>query len=104
MSASQCKSRSRGLRGSILGVICILLITFNTTIQAIHTHDVSGNAHPDCSLCMVAHAGVASSAPVVAPIVFAQVDKVEVSPAEHPRYFAVLFFYSRPPPVGTASL
>lgn len=104
MLMSQCKWRPRGLRDCVLGIICILLITFSTTIQAVHIHDVGGNAHPDCSLCLVAHAGVSSSAPVVALVVFAPVDQVEVLPVERPRESFGFFFYSRPPPAETASL
>jgi hypothetical protein len=49
--------KSKHLR--VISLLCVLLIAFTGTVQAIHVHSDNAKlpAH-DCSLCSVAHAGV----------------------------------------------
>jgi hypothetical protein len=103
MAASQSKSRAWGLRERTLGIFCVLLIAFCATVQVVHAHP-AGTPHSDCALCVVAHSGVAPSAPIILPVV--QVHAVEVEPlrTESPRESFVFSFYSRPPPAESASL
>ena len=100
----QSKARSRKLFEVLLGTFCVLLIAFCTTAQVLHTHDLAGNPHADCALCLVAHSGVKAFAPVVLPAPQQRIIKVEIRRADSPRESCVLFFYCRPPPVQAASV
>jgi hypothetical protein len=100
----QSKTRSRKLLRVLLGTFCVLLIAFSATVRVVHTHDLAGNSHPDCALCLVAHSGVTAFAYFVLPAPQQWITPVEMSPAENPRESCVLSFYCRPPPAEPASV
>lgn len=54
MTSAQNSKRVR-----LISLLCVLLVAFTGTVQAIHVHSDNAKlpAH-DCSLCSVAHAGV----------------------------------------------
>jgi hypothetical protein len=64
----------------------------------VHTHGMSTDPHPDCALCLVAHAGVASAAPFVLPAPPEQKTEIQTFRAEDPRESFVFSYYCRPPP------
>lgn len=104
MFESLSKPGSRLFRDKVLGIVCLLLIGFFATVQVIHTHGTTPDPHPDCALCLVAHAGVTVAAHFVLPAPREQRTEVEVFRSENRHEIFVLTFYSRPPPAETASL
>jgi len=95
-------TRLYGFRGIVLAVVCALLVAFSATIQVAHAHELSGPAHSDCSLCMIAHAGIVPHAPEVIPAPVEHAAGVEILPAETPRDCFIFGFYTRPPPAEAA--
>lgn len=104
MMYPESTARSRKLLEVFLGIFCVLLIAFCITIQVVHTHDLAGNPHVDCALCLVAHLSVTFLAQLVLPTPQQLAVKAEVSHADSPRDSYVCFFYCRPPPVEPASV
>jgi hypothetical protein len=84
-------------------VLCGLLIAFSTTIRIAHAHD-QGKSHSDCSLCLMAHAGIAPQTPAVVPVAAEHAAEVEIPRADAPRDSFIFSFYTRPPPAEAASL
>ena len=95
--------RQRG--GRVLLVwLCVLLVTFCGTLQAVHTHPNGDALHADCSLCATAHVApqvVQSPVPAPAVAVFAvlEVQPQTIAPAA-PSTFAL---FTRPPPAVVAA-
>jgi hypothetical protein len=104
MKNAQSKSRLRQLRGTILAIFCVFLISFSATTQVLHHHGLTDDPHPDCAACVASHAGIFFSAPIELPPVVEHTEAVEVDRAENPLSSFVFSFYSRPPPAETASL
>lgn len=102
MFRTQIKFRSQGRRELLLSILCALLITFAGAMQAVHVHDLSSAPHPECSLCVTAHAGISLSAPVALPVAVEQTEEVDIIPADQPRETFVFSFYCRPPPAEPA--
>lgn len=97
-------SRSRSTSSLVLGILCVLLMAFTATIQVVHAHDLDAGPHPECSLCVVAHASISPSAPIELPAVIEHVEEIQVESTQSPCDSFVFSFYSRPPPAETASL
>ncbi len=104
MFESRSKPGLRLFRDRILGIVCLLLIALCATIQVVHTHGLTTDPHPDCALCLVAHAAVTASAHFVLPAPPEQITEVQVVRTESPRESFVFTFYCRPPPAEPASL
>jgi hypothetical protein len=105
MFRSFSPSRSRGAhRGLLIGVLCALLIAFSTTVRITHGHDAAGTSHSSCSLCLVAHAGIAPQAPAVMPAAIEHTAEIEILRPDTPRNSFLLSFYTRPPPADAASI
>jgi hypothetical protein len=97
-------TRSRDRRGIFLALVCVLLIAVSGAVQVTHSHGLDSSSHPDCSLCVVAHAGIAPLAQAAVPVLIEHERAVEVFLVESPRNSFVFSFYSRPPPAEPASI
>jgi hypothetical protein len=97
-------TRSRDPRGILLAFICVLLIAVSGAVQVTHSHGLDNGSHPDCSLCIVVHSGIAPSAQLALPVVIEHERAVEVFHVESPRDSFVFSFYSRPPPAEPVSV
>jgi hypothetical protein len=104
MFRSRSQSGGLGHRELLLGVLCVLLVAFGATVLVAHAHDPAGTPHADCSLCMLAHAGIAPQAPAVVAPAIEHTSEVEIPRLESPRDTFVFSFYGRPPPAEPASL
>lgn len=83
----------------LLGVLCVALVLFGATLQAVHTHANDSLTHADCSLCATAHVVTQVAAqPAPNQVAFA-IAQVSVAPALTPlselHHFAL---FTRPPP------
>jgi hypothetical protein len=96
------EKRMKGSRGQlVLAWICVLLVVFCGSLQAIHTHPNETAFHTDCSLCAAAHvtAQVVQSptpAPPVAVIALRESSAVSVAPTA----LSTFALFTRPPPVA----
>jgi hypothetical protein len=104
MTAERSSIRARNLPRTIVGVVCLLLILFGAAAQATHTHGLNSDPHPDCSICMVAHAGFSPPAPFVLPRVPERATRVILLPETSPLETPDVPFYSRPPPSASAAV
>ncbi len=104
MTAERSAIRARSLPRTIVGVVCVLLILFGAAAHVTHTHGLSSDPHPDCSLCMVAHAAASPPAPFVLPQVTEHVTSVVLLPETAPLEEPEVPFYSRPPPTASAAV
>lgn len=100
MFKSRSRPDTRLFREKLIGIVCLLLIAFCATVQVVHTHGLSADPHPDCALCLVAHASVTVSVPIVLPAPPEQRTEMQTVRAEVPRDTFVFSFYSRPPPAS----
>ena len=86
----------------LVGLLCVLLILFAGTAQALHNHTPDEAANASCSLCAVAHASVlpapVPASPVVAEVVLPVADP---DPVAAPQRFFAFNLYVRPPPALT---
>jgi hypothetical protein len=103
MTAEQPAIRVHNLPRAFVGVVCLLLILFGAAAQATHSHGLSSDPHPDCSLCVVAHAGFSPPALFVLPRVAERVARVILLPETAPLEAPEVPFYSRPPPSASAA-
>lgn len=85
--------------GTILGVVCIVLVLFAGMVHVAHFH-ANGQVDHDCALCVTAHQAVQIAA-VVAVIFCWQpvVQRIAERPSPIPRQRFVLKLANRPPPV-----
>jgi len=79
-------------------ILCGLLIAFSGTVQIAHSHDSTGTSHADCSLCLVAHASIAPSAPAAVVVAIEHTASIEILRAEAPSVSFVFCYHTRPPP------
>jgi hypothetical protein len=104
MTAERSAIRRYSPPRAFVGVFCLLLILFGAAAEATHTHGLSSAPHPDCSLCMVAHAGISPPAPFVLPRVAERSTRVVLLPETAPFEAPEVPFYSRPPPSASAAV
>jgi hypothetical protein len=93
--------RTGGWAYAAVAVCCVVLIALTGFVAAVHVHPASsGAANHSCSVCALAHAGVAPAqlaSPL--PALVGSILSVTVSQTPH----AILFVSSqfiRPPPLG----
>lgn len=82
-------------------LICVLLVVFTGYVAAthFHTNDLEGTDHA-CSLCALAHAGVAVNS-VVAPVPVFTPSFIAEAPAITAHSSVLIFsYYIRPPPLA----
>ena len=97
------KSRLQNRRALFFGILCIALVFIGGTIQVAHTHSLENLAHPDCAVCVVAHAGISPAALVTLPAPQQHAIAIKIEPsAGGPRSFFTLTLHIRPPPVDPA--
>ena len=97
------KPRLQNRRALLFGVLCIALVFISGTIQVAHSHSFENLAHPDCAVCVVAHAGISPAALVTLPAPQYYIRAIEIEPsAGVPRSFFTLTLHIRPPPVDLA--
>jgi hypothetical protein len=96
---SEHTPRQATIRG--LSLLCVLLVAFAGFVQAVHVHTPDSRlpSH-ECSVCSVAHAGVAAQAvynhtPVFTRVVLVVLPEVPVKSADS--FFTLNI---RPPPVA----
>ena len=96
--------RAGGLRSlrTLLAVVCVLLVLFAGTVQAVHSHLGCPDPHANCSLCVTAHVAVhliQTQEPASAARVVAAVETLP--PAELPSGVSAFSHFTRPPPALT---
>ena len=97
------KQRLRNRRALLFGLLCIALVFIGGTLQVSHTHALENLAHPDCAVCVVAHAGISPTVLVTLPAPVHYATRIEIAPsAREPRSFFTLTLHIRPPPVDPA--
>lgn len=82
----------------LVGALCIALILVSGTLSVTHSHP-DGSVHPDCSLCITAHAAVHISAPpaqILVTCVFIGIEAPD--PIARPQSDLQFALFSRPPP------
>ncbi|MBW4028191.1 MAG: hypothetical protein HIU93_12420 [Acidobacteria bacterium] len=84
----------------LLAILCVALVLFGATLQAVHTHADDSLTHADCSLCATAHVVTQVAAQPAPNQVAFLIAQVNVAPALIPmselHHFAL---FTRPPPV-----
>ncbi|HEX3571419.1 MAG TPA: hypothetical protein VHU44_11395 [Acidobacteriaceae bacterium] len=97
-SAADRSTHSSWLR-SFVAVLCITLLLFGGMLSVTHSHAANGGSHPDCGLCLVAHAAIHTGAPAPEISVVQVFTPVEASP-KSPDLPSVSLqpLFSRPPP------
>jgi hypothetical protein len=84
-----------------LTLLCILLVFLTSFIAAAHFHPKdSGDTDRSCSLCALAHAGVAVSSVASPAPVFTPTAVTELPSASPRSLLLVSSYYIRPPPLG----
>jgi hypothetical protein len=80
-------------------VFCVLLVFLTSFVAVVHFHanDLKAADH-SCSLCALAHAGIAISSAVVPSPVFAASRFVERPTISRQSLLLVSSYYIRPPP------
>jgi hypothetical protein len=97
------KPRLQNRRALLFGLLCIALVFIGGTIQVAHTHSFENLAHPDCAVCVVAHAGISPTVLVTLPAPQHYTTAIEIEPSTSgPRSFFTLTHHIRPPPVDPA--
>lgn len=82
-----------------LGVCCILLLIFGSSVELTHAHD-AGKIHPDCSLCVTAHSAAQATVAGVVSVTLRPVAKcVDPEPIFCRRALNIRLSI-RPPPVA----
>jgi hypothetical protein len=92
------------MAGTLLAILCVLLVILSGTIQVVHAHDPSSLVHSDCSLCTTAH--LVSLAVVSAAILIAVKHDAQIVGSLKPvcpRTLSVFILFTRPPPVVVAA-
>jgi hypothetical protein len=85
----------------LIGVCCILLVVFGASVELTHAHP-SGQASPDCSLCVVAHSAAQATVYTVAPLVLRPVAECADPEPIYVRRRLDIRLSIRPPPVSPA--
>lgn len=85
----------------VLGLLCLALVVFGSTVQVAHSHPGGDISHADCSLCATAHvvAQVVSS-PIVLQAALAVSPVQDFAPLPRPSTLSVFALFTRPPPAG----
>ena len=97
------KPRFQNRRALLFGLLCVALVFIGGTLQVTHTHALENLAHPDCAVCVVAHAGISPTVLVTLPAPQRYTTRIDVAPlAGGPRSFFTLTLHIRPPPVDPA--
>jgi hypothetical protein len=104
MTAERSAIRVRSLPRTFVGVACLLLILFGAAAHVLHSHGLSSDPHPDCSICLVAHASISPPAPFVLPRVIGRATRIVLLPETAPLEAPEVPFYSRPPPSASAAV
>jgi hypothetical protein len=102
---SQARPQSKARWTFLLGLLCLALVVFGSTVQVAHSHPGGDISHADCSLCATAHvvAQVVSS-PVVFQAALAVAPVQDFAPLPRPSTLSVFALFTRPPPaVSTAA-
>ena len=81
-----------------LALLGIVLVAFTSFVQAVHVHNGSKLASHECSLCSVAHSGVAVSVPYCPAPVFASTPLEVLAEANTHSSGFVPSLRIRPPP------
>lgn len=104
MIQSRTPTRFHAFRSLVFGIVCVLLVAFSASIQVAHAHDALGGSHSDCSLCLIAHAGITPHTPAVIPLPVKHAAAIEVLRTDAPRQLFVFSYFTRPPPAEPAFL
>lgn len=84
---------------SFVAVLCISLVVLGGVLSVAHSHNGSGESHPDCGLCVVAHTAIQSGTPAPQAVVVQVFIRVEVSPQTRDvPSISIDPLFSRPPP------
>ena len=93
--------RLRGWAYTAVAVCCVVLIALTGLVAVVHVHpEGSGAANHSCSVCVLAHAGVApaiSAGPV--PALVGSILALTISQTPH-SLILVSSQFIRPPPLG----
>ena len=93
------KSQTRTPWRFFLGLLCLALVVFGSTVQVAHNHPGGDISHADCSLCLTAHVVaqvVSNPVPIPAVLVLAAVEETLPQPKTHT--LSVFALFTRPPP------
>jgi len=86
----------------LLALLCVSLVLFCGTIQAVHSHPQGDISHTDCALCATAHVAVQATETLVAVHVAQLVMVVEPLVAQAPiRTLSTFALFTRPPPANS---
>ena len=98
---TQHKSQPRAWAYTAVAVLCVFLIALTGFAAAMHVHPAgSAAANHSCSVCALAHAGVApavSACPL--PVLVGSILALTISQAPH-TILLVSSQFIRPPPLG----
>jgi hypothetical protein len=97
---TQHKSQPRAWAYTAVAVCCVVLIALTGFIAAVHVHPDASVIDHSCSICALAHAGVApavSASPL--PVLVGSILALTVSQAPH-TILLVSSQFIRPPPLG----
>jgi hypothetical protein len=98
-------SDPRRKRELFLGFLCIALVIVAGLVQVAHCHVAGTVSHPECALCVTAHATASPFAPVTLPTVPKPAARIEIELAlAGPLNLLSSCFRIRPPPVVPASI
>ncbi len=92
--------RSRGWTHAAVAVCCVVLIALTGFIAAVHVHPDASAVDHACSICALAHAGVApavSASPL--PALVGSILALTIAQTPHAIFFVSSQFI-RPPPLG----
>jgi hypothetical protein len=99
LGGSYAKPGTHGRASSIMLWLCVALVLFCGTLQAVHVHPADSVFHADCSLCVTAHVTVQTvQSPAPAPPVKV-IAVLETTPAAViPAALSTFALFTRPPP------
>lgn len=83
----------------LLGLLCLALVVFGSTVQVAHSHPGGDISHADCSLCATAHvvAEIAGNpVPIPATLVVAYIAESISTPRSET--LSIFALFTRPPP------